>query len=86
MQVVPLRTIHHDRTSGQWQPLALLVGAQLPFDLPHVGRGGYITLTREQAHQLQDVLEMDGHLLLAVLDSDRATLAELRELLASVPR
>lgn len=81
VQLVPLRTIHHDRTTGRWQTLALLVGAHLPFDLPHVGQNGYLALTRDQAERLRDVLEFDGHLLPPLSDADRATVEELREVL-----
>jgi hypothetical protein len=83
IEVVPLRTIHHDRTTGRWQTLAFLVGEQLPFELPHAGRNGYITLTRQQAEQLRDVLEFDGHLLPPLLEADRETVAELQNLLES---
>ena len=63
--------------------MACLVGKQLPFELPQAGRNGYITLTREQAQQLRDVLEMDGHLLPPLLDADLETVAELRDVLES---
>jgi hypothetical protein len=81
IEVAPLRTMHHDRASGRWQTLALLVEEHLPFDLPHAGRNGYIALTPEQAEQLRDVLEFDGHLLPPLLDADRETVAELQKLL-----
>ena len=61
--------------------MAFLVGTQLPFELPRRVANGYITLTREQAQQLRDVLEMDGHLLPPLLEADRETVAELREVL-----
>ena len=81
VEVVPLRTVHYDRTTGRWQTLALLVGEHLSFDLPDAARHGYIRLTRQQAKELRDVLEYDGHLLPPLLDADRETVAELRDLL-----
>ncbi len=82
IQVVPLRTIHHDRTTGTWQTLAALVGERLTFDLPHAGPNGYITLSRRQAEQLRDVLELDGHFLPPLLEADRDTVTELQRVLA----
>ena len=61
--------------------MAFLVGTQLPFELPRRVANGYITLTREQAQQLRDVLEMDGTRLPPLLEADRETVAELREVL-----
>ena len=74
MELLPLRTMDHDRTTGRWQTLAFLVGTQLPFELPRRVANGYITLTREQAQQLRDVLEMDGPLP-PFLEADRETVA-----------
>ena len=82
IQVLPLRTIHHDRTTGTWQTLAALVGERLTFDLPHADPNGYITLSRRQAEQLRDMLEFDGHLLPPLLEADRETVAALQRVLA----
>jgi hypothetical protein len=73
LQLVPLRT---------WQTLTLLLAQHLRCELPTAGRAGYITMTREEAQQLQDLLEFDGRLLPPLSDADQATVAELRELLA----
>jgi hypothetical protein len=81
VEVIPLRTMHHDLTTGRWHTLALVAQERLPFELPHVEPNGYIALTRHQAEQLRDVLVFEGHLLPPLSDADRATLAELKDLL-----
>jgi hypothetical protein len=82
VQVVPLRTIYHDRTTGRWQTLAALVEERMSFALPDAAPNGYLTLSREQAERLRDVLEFDGHFLPPLLEADRETVAELRRVLA----